>query len=272
MRTHLLPLLLYLLLGLPVNAAELKIELGDHTRIWSTAELLGLPQAQLIEIPADVGYRRPMRYRAVPLRTLLPGVGADQHVQAVAMDGFVAELPAAPLLQEEGSVAWLAIEEPGTPWPGLAAGKAGAGPFYLVWENPAASAIGPEQWPFQLAALRTTASVSQRFPALVPAADAPDDVQQGFVQFQKHCLACHRLNGEGASEFGPDLNIPYSPTEYLAGDFLLQYIRDPQNLRRWPQARMPGFDSATLGDLQLHQLLTYLRHMAGRKQGTSASP
>ncbi|VXC66123.1 Cytochrome c, mono-and diheme variants (fragment) [Pseudomonas sp. 8Z] len=54
-------------------------------------------------------------------------------------------------------------------------------------------------------------------------------------------MVCHRLNGAGDAELGPDLNIPHSPTEYFGGDFLRQYIRAPQSLRRWPQARMPGF-------------------------------
>ncbi|MNP11251.1 hypothetical protein D3C76_1034280 [compost metagenome] len=65
---------------------------------------------------------------------------------------------------------------------------------------------------------------------------------------------------------GPDLNIPFSPTEYLSGDFLRRYIRDPQSLRQWPQAKMPGFDQAVLPDAELDKLVAYLRHMAGRKR------
>lgn len=36
-----------------------------------------------------------MRYRAVPLAALLKGVHPEDHLQAVASDGFAAELPAA---------------------------------------------------------------------------------------------------------------------------------------------------------------------------------
>ena len=50
---------------------------------------------------------------------------------------------------------------------------------------------------------------------------------------------------------------------------LAAYIRDPQSLRHWPQGRMPGFSAATLPDGELHQLIGYLRHMAGRKTGPS---
>ena len=53
------------------------------------------------------------------------------------------------------------------------------------------------------------------------------------------------------------------------GDFLRQYIRDPQSLRRWPQGRMPGFSEQVLPPAELQHLITYLRHMAQRKSNTS---
>lgn len=264
------PLILWsaLLLCLPLQAAELVVELGQSSRTWQTAQLLAHPQAQTIEIHDDVSYKRDMTYRAVPMQALLEGVKTDDHLQAVALDGFAAELPAAPLLARDGARAWLAIEDPAKPWPKLAAEKPSAGPFYLVWSNPQAGHISPEQWPFELASIKRLAPVAERFPALRPdpTLASNDPVNQGFALFQKNCLACHRLNGAGDSQFGPDLNIPYSPTEYFTTDFLQRYIRDPQSLRRWPQAKMPGFSSSVLPDSELQLLLGYLQHMAGRKQ------
>ncbi|MCQ4347349.1 cytochrome c [Pseudomonas stutzeri] len=263
-----LPLLLALLAPL-ASAAELLVELADGPRRYSSAELLAHPASREIEIPFDVSYKRAMRYRALPLTELLPGVASGDHLQAVADDGFAAELPASALLARSGARAWLAVEDPATPWPPL--GKAGrsAGPFYLVWSDPAAGEIGPEQWPFRMMRLRVLPAVAERFPALRPdpALAADDPVNRGFAQFQKHCLACHRLNRQGDAAFGPDLNIPYNPTEYLRADLLRRYIRDPQSLRHWPQGRMPGFPAAVLSEEQLDHLLAYLRHMAGRKAG-----
>ncbi len=258
-------LLLALFISLSANAAELRIESDRGIQDWSTDQLLAHPDARDIAIPRDVSYKRAMRYRAVPLAALLPGLKPDQQLQAVARDGFAAELPAAPLLQAQGAQAWLAIEEPARPWPALAKDKPSAGPFYLVWTDPAASGIGPEQWPFQVVKLRYLAPLAQRFPALLPAPEADATVQAGFAVFQKNCLACHRLNGAGDAAFGPDLNLPYNPTEYFAGDFLGRYIRDPQSLRRWPRASMPAFDRDVLSDEALRQLIAYLRHMAKRK-------
>lgn len=259
--------LLALLLSLPLSAAQLHLELGATTRQWSSAELLGHPEARDISIEQDVSYKRPMHYRAVPLATLLEGVSARDHLQAVALDGFAAEMPAAALLQPGPARAWLAVEDPGKPWPPLGQGKPSAGPFYLVWTAPQASGIRPEQWPFQIATFRKLAPVDQRFPALLPDPKLPADspVRQGFALFQQNCLVCHRLNGAGDGQVGPDLNVPYNPTEYFQPVYLRKLIRDPQSLRRWPQAKMPGFAENVLSDQELDALLAYLGHMATRK-------
>ena len=256
-----------LLLSLPLSAAQLDLQLGANSRTWQTEELLKHPQLQTLTINNDVSYKKDMTYQAVPLAALLTGVKPEDHLQAVALDGFAAELAAAPLLNKDGARAWLAIEDPARPWPPLSAGKHSAGPFYLVWTDPQAGNISPEQWPFEVASIKLMAPVAQRFPALLPdpALKADDPVNQGFALFQKNCLACHRLNGAGDAQFGPDLNIPYSPTEYFGADFLNRYIRDPQSLRQWPQAKMPGFSAQVLPDGDLEMLVGYLKHMAGRK-------
>lgn len=260
--------LLLVLFALPVTAASLTIELDHASKTWQSADLLKHPAAQTVHIVDDVSYKRTMTYRAVPLALLLPGLKPEHHVQAVALDGFAAELSAGPLLQTHGARAWLAVEDPAQPWPALADGKPSAGPFYLVWTDPQAGPISPEQWPFQISSIKQLKTVAERFPALLPdpklAADDP--INQGFALFQKNCLACHRLNGAGDAQVGPDLNIPYNPTEYFAADFLKRYIRDPQSLRHWPQAKMPAFTASVLPDHELDLLVGYLKHMAGRKQ------
>ncbi|MBC3435020.1 cytochrome c [Pseudomonas sp. BW16M2] len=259
--------LLCLLLAPTLSAAQLNLELGGDSRHWSSEQLLSHPQARNITIEQDVAYKRTLHYRAVPLAVLLQGVNPSDHLQAVALDGFAAEMPAGPLLQAGPAQAWLAIEDPSHPWPALSKGKPGAGPFYLVWTQPQASGIRPEQWPYQIASIRRLPPVETRFPALLPdSALAEDDpVRQGFALFQQNCLACHRLNGAGDAHLGPDLNLPYNPTEYFQPAFLRQYIRDPQSLRHWPQAKMPGFSTQVLDEPALDAVLAYLKHMAGRK-------
>lgn len=259
--------LLCLFSTLSATGATLTLKIGEHSRTWQSEQLLSHPDARDITIDQDVAYKRSMHYRAVPLAVLLEGVGPTDHLQAVSFDGFAAEMPAGPLLQPGPAQAWLAVEDPKQPWAGLAPGKPSAGPFYLVWADPQASGIRPEQWPYQVSTVSRLAPVEERFPALLPdpALKKDDPVREGFALFQQNCLACHRLNGAGDAQFGPDLNVPHNPTEYFQPAFLRQYIRDPQSLRRWPQARMPGFPVQVLNDKELDALLAYLRHMASRK-------
>lgn len=72
-----------------------------------------------------------------------------------------------------------------------------------------------------------------------------------------------------ATPSSADLNLPYNPTEYFQPQFLARYIRDPQALRQWPQAKMPAFPERVIDDQELRQLIGYLRHMAGRKAGAA---
>jgi mono/diheme cytochrome c family protein len=251
-----------------VHAATLRIDLGHGPKTWTTAQLLARADAREVTIPDDVAFRRAMHYRAVPLRALLPGLRADQHLQFVARDGFVAEIAAATILDAHGAEAWVAVEDPSHPWPPLAGHPAGAGPFYLVWTHPQAGHVSPEEWPFQLASVRALQGADARFPAIVPDSSvaASSEVRHGFEVFKRTCFACHTLNGEGDSKLGPDLNIPHNPTEYIRADLLRAYVRNPQSLRHWPEARMTGYPTTDmLSDADLDAVLAYLRYMAKHK-------
>lgn len=256
------------LFALPASAAQqLAVDLGQGVRTMTTRQLLARPDVERVDIANDIAYHRPMHYRAVPLKALLTGVNASDHLQFIALDGFAAEIDAAKILDGHGAQAWLAVEDPSNPWPALPGNTGSAGPFYLVWTHPARGHINPEQWPYQIARIRRLGPVAARFPALRPdpALPSTSPIRHGFVLFQRHCMACHTLNLQGDAHIGPDLNIPYNPTQYLRADLLRVYIRNPQSLRHWPQARMPGFDRTQLPDADLDALLDYLQHMAGRK-------
>jgi mono/diheme cytochrome c family protein len=261
--------LLALFIALPTLAAELTIDLGHGAQIYSTAQLLARTDARDITIPSDVSFKRGMHYRVVPIRSLLDGVKPGEHLQFIAADGFTAEIDSTILLNTRGAQAWLAIEDPAHPWPTLAEKHDSAGPFYLVWTQADAGHISPEQWPYQLATIRRLRGVAARFPAIVPDPSVPaaSQVRRGFIVFQRTCFACHTLNGEGDARLGPDLNIPHNPTQYLGTELLRAYIRDPQSLRRWPQAKMQGFDTRALSDADLDAVIAYLKYMVGHKTG-----
>src|SRR3546814_19172041 len=89
-----------------VSAAELKVDIGQGSTTYHTEALLKRHDVRTISVPADVAFRRPMRYRAVPLAALLKGITAGHHLQFVSSDGFAAEIPSALLLKHPHSETW----------------------------------------------------------------------------------------------------------------------------------------------------------------------
>jgi mono/diheme cytochrome c family protein len=252
-------------------AAEpsLTVVAGGRTAIYTAGGLLTLPAAATVTIPVDAVYGTSVTFRAVPVAILLSGTATDSEVRFLSGDRVVSTQPAAPLLaQGAGASAYLAIEPVDAPWPALKPNAAAtAGPFHLVWVRADKSMMTPGLWPMQITRIEEIQQLAKRYPMILPASSVGQNhpIRAGFAAFQKHCMSCHTLNGGGDSAIGPDLNIPYNPTEYLRPEALRRLIRDPQSLRRWPGAKMPGFDAKTLSDRELAELLAYLRHMADRK-------
>jgi mono/diheme cytochrome c family protein len=249
----------------------LDLTIGGTSRHFSRAELLARPDAKTIEVGRDVSYNGAMTYRAVPLAALLDGLAlpADSVIEAVASDGFAAQLPIDLLANTDAktAVAWVAVEPADKPWPSLPEKAYSAGPFYLVWTGDQVGMIRAEQWPYQMAKLTTQPSPAARWPQLAVDAALPatDPIRTGQALFVTQCLTCHKLNGAGSAEVGPDLNQPLSPTEYLMPAALHALIRDPGSVRTWPDRRMPDFPPDQLSDREIDLVIGYLGHMAGRR-------
>ncbi|MEQ8814397.1 MAG: cytochrome c [Thalassobaculum sp.] len=268
-------LALAMLTATAAAAAETTLTVVDAdgaSHRFPVESLLGRPDVETVTVAGDPAYGDASpAYRAIPLTGLLAGLpvrGAD-ILEATALDGFVAQLPAGKALSADpaGARAWLAIEDPAKPWPNLPGKKVSAGPYYLVWSNPKRSGIGPEAWPYQAVTLKLTASVASRFPAIVVAETlaADDPARRGQAVFVDNCFACHRMNGAGEASIGPDLNLPMNPTEYFQPEVLPLFIRDPKTVRDWGEQKMPGFGPDVLGDRDLDAVIAYLAHMAGRR-------
>ncbi|MGH6749185.1 MAG: hypothetical protein ACRECI_07695 [Methyloceanibacter sp.] len=109
------------LLSCTTQAAEtsLTVTVGGETRNFTREALLARSDAATIQVPYDITYRAPMTYRAVPVAALLAGMNVppDSVIEAVALDGFTAQLPLDLVLNadENKAVAWLAIEQPDHP-------------------------------------------------------------------------------------------------------------------------------------------------------------
>jgi mono/diheme cytochrome c family protein len=264
---------LLLLLSSFAHAAEpvLEITVVGKTQSFTREAMLATPGATTIDVARDITYGAPMTYRAVPVASLLAGltVPTDSVIEAVAEDGFAAQLPFDLLLNTDPgkAIAWLAIEPADHTWPKLSGKDYTAGPFYIAWTGPGAAGIRSEQWPYQVAKLVSQPSPAGRWPALSVDVGLPATaVRAGETLFVTQCLPCHRLNGAGASEVGADLNRPMNPTEYLTPEGLHALIRNPKSVRTWPMQQMPGFPPESLSDREIDLVIAYLQHMPGRKK------
>lgn len=260
------------------DTATLTIAAGSQQRSWTRQQLLDDRRLADVTVDDD-NLKRRLTFKAIPLAALLRGlpVTPDASATTTASDGYVSHLPARLLLADRADAprAWLAVETPAAPWPKLK--DQDIGPFRLIWKLPQGRAypeINESLWTYAIVRIDMSASPAERFAAIRPASGLPadDPVMRGFATFQRVCFSCHSMNRMGDAQLGPDLNVPYSPIEYLGDDKLTRLIRDPQSLRWWPGARMSAIDEKTLSDADLKDLLAYLHHMAGRKAAALAAP
>jgi mono/diheme cytochrome c family protein len=246
----------------PATAADvdLQINQGQQTTRFSQKTLLARPETTTIRIVQDPGYKKPMQYSALPLRTLIPNLDKIGSLQFVALDGYVANIPGS--LLASAAEPYLAVEPPDAHWPSLKTSGPSAGPYYLVWLHPEKAGVTQEQWPFQIARINDVPPPEVRFKKLLPLGQSANSpAMRGFKVFVSSCNVCHTLNGEGDAHVGPDLNQPNNPTDYFQEKYLRLLIRDSAALRSWPQRVMPAFGKNALSDAQLDDLIAYLKRM-----------
>ncbi len=239
------------------------------TATYTRQALLARPDLRNVTINDPV-YRRTMTYRAIPVAALLQDTNAtiDDYVQARATDNFSIAIPERLLtLTGAGGIeAFLAIEDPASPWPPIPGkpGNASGGPFYIVWKLTPPSTVSREYWAYHLAALVVTDSPVKRWPQLAVGADLPanDPIRAGLERYIEVCLACHRFNGAGEGDQGPDLAQPMNPVDYLQVPAFKKLIRDPASVRRWPDLKMPGFDAEALSDSDIDAIIAWLSYKA----------
>ena len=124
--------------------------------------------------------------------------------------------------------------------------------------------ISQEYWAYHLAALAVTDSPLKRWPGLAVGSDVPagDRIRTGLDRFIALCMSCHRFNGEGEGNQGPDLGRPMNVTDYFQIPALKKLIRNPASVRQWPEQKMPGFDQVALSDSDLDAMVDWLAYKA----------
>jgi len=234
---------------------------------YSLRDLLISPHVENVVIKKSPDYSGSKTFKAIKVSSLFKDIEIpkDAMVLFQASDGFSAPISPSRLLNksDSGSIAYIALEDPGDPWPIIKKKGKSAGPFYLVWVDPEKSRISSEEWPYWLVGFEIKKSLRSVYPKIFP---TNEKVSRGFNLFLKNCFACHTMNRQGESSIGPDLNLPMNPTEYFKMDVLKVLIRNPQDVRHWPEGKMLGFDKDILSDQDIEDVISYLEHMSKNKR------
>ncbi|SPE59250.1 putative signal peptide protein (fragment) [Verrucomicrobia bacterium] len=219
-------------------AARTEPSLQVGAKSYSVSELLKRPDIETITVEHDPAYGgREMPYQAISAAALFAETNFrdDDVIQFRCLDGFVASISKARIMHTGPgqSMAYIAIENPKSKWPDLPLNSrsGSAGPFYLVWLKPELSGILPDEWPYKVVAFEVKGRLQDLYPGIFPKHQEDARVVRGLKLFQQTCFACHTMNRQGASQVGPDLNLPLNPTEYLKESILPRYIRDPKSIR-----------------------------------------
>lgn len=140
------------------------------------------------------------------------------------------------------------------------------GPYYLVWNNinnPQIKSEGSVNWPYQIIGIELT-QFSTKFPKMIPKDIAQSNIQKGFIAFQKYCMSCHKINGDGGDK-GPELNSPISVTERQ--NFKIYFhklLNNPRDIN--PNSKMPALNDNLKNKTQIiDDIRIYLETMAKEK-------
>lgn len=258
-----------------VQSAELQIRRDGKSVVLETKDLLKHKELVDIDVPTLNYPDRSVPMKAIRLTKLLESF-SDKKFQAVRFrctDGYSGILSSQFFYEGEprGSIAFLAIEDPKSPWPPLTdkfnPKGLSAGPFYIVWKLAKEHIIPSGYWPYQIESLELLDSLAGLFPKAEPKlnADVSPKVRSGYQIFQQSCMNCHKMNGQGTSDLGPDLNIPRNPTEYFKSNALRDFIKNPESVRAWPSMKMRWSKKDPFTDEQINELIAYLKFMAATR-------
>jgi mono/diheme cytochrome c family protein len=260
---------------------SLDLRFARHGELVATATLANLrdqfPTSHVrVHEPYETGE---VTFEALPFAAVLDVIYSrswrdEEELLFTCSDGYQPTVSVQRLLQHR---AWLAFDRVGEPGFSILKLESGQrerielGPFYLVWENlddPRVRQEGDYGWPYQLVGVDLIRT-ADRFPRMLPPADAPEAVRDGFAAFRVHCSRCHAINGEGG-HIGPELNAPVSAVELRDADWLRRWLDDPSQIS--PESRMPRLNPA-LPDRErtLTEILSYLEAMSRAKPALTSN-
>jgi cytochrome c2 len=244
-----------------------------------TFDVTQLLKMNVVNIPMTDSRAYPgmkINYTAIKLCDLLKPfhVKESDTIEFITTDHFSSLIPASFILHctNKTSIGYLAIEPIDKPWPKLKYNNTDAtqpdagtaGPFAVIWVNPAKSYISNEYWAWKVTSITVHDKLDAK--SYISAPDTHNkQILNGYNAYISRCATCHTINNIGKATIGPDLNIPKNPTEYYSDETLKKFIRDPQSVRKKKNDRMSGTNEESLSNHDLNALVEYLHYMAKHK-------
>ncbi len=273
-RLALAPLLAVVLAG-AVQAQTLKIADRQASKTVTAQQLLADPAMRTVTISNDSVYGRSMTYRALPAVELLKGLAIGPttmsnsppptNSRSAFLPGCCFILPehapARPPGHRGGNGAVAGDPRPwqgnGRPvFPGVAGRQARRDQLRILGLQ-ARLARGHRQ-PATSAGPHSTSPTTCHHPPR-PARARPPTLTL--------CISCHRFNGAGEGEMGPDLAKPMNPVDYFQPEAFRKFLRSSKSVRDWPERKMPSFVEDVLSNEDMESA-----HRLADLQGTPAHP
>lgn len=212
------------------------------------AQLQNLP-LEAIEMDYSRAYpNKKMAYQSLKLCDFLQRyqIKPTSILEFVAKDHFSVLIPAHKVLncKKNESIAYLAIE-PDKKWPILFNHtNTTAGPYAVIWTHPERSYISDEYWVWSVTKIIEHQRINESMVISAPT-NIPQKIKKrilnGYHVYVSHCSSCHTIKYIGKATIGPDLMYPKSIFDYYpATKQLKQFIRNPESVRKIPNARMSG--------------------------------
>lgn len=260
---------------------DISIEFKNHGQIvkaLSVSALGNLTPAVPLKI-FEAHEKKQRTYQAYPARPLFDKIFGKEWRKAeeivfTSTDGYQPSIPVAKFLVYDAYFAFAYVDgSPFTLTNTLQNNEVvQLGPLYLVWDNLRSTVLladGASAMPYQVQAVELTTFAS-RFPHLLPPATASAEAQRGFLNFRKHCLSCHTINGEGGGK-APELNYPASVVEYIKPEYLPRWIENPASIRH--NTVMPALTEGLPDRAQVTaEIIAYLKAMSTAKRMPKKAP
>ncbi|SFI24569.1 cytochrome c [Nitrosomonas sp. Nm34] len=263
------------------SAINTKIEFknkGEIVRILHLEEFAAIASERFLKI-YEPHEKRIRTYQVYSARSLFDHIFGKNWREAeeivfLCADGYQPSIPVAKFLAYDAYFAFASADDSPFTLENVLQNNETVKlePLYLVWDSLKSTELreeGAADMPYQIKEIEL-ASFATRFPALFPPANASQQVQQGFLHFRKHCIACHTINGQGGGK-APELNYPLSVTEYIQPEYLKRWIDNPSSIR-YNTTMPPLTAEIPAREKVIEELIAYLKAISTVKRIPGAIP